>query len=374
MTTDKIGLYLHIPFCVSKCKYCDFSSFSSVDSSVREKYISTLILELLSYKQLPKIRVDTIFFGGGTPSLLTSEEFSEIVKAIHESFEVVDGCEFTVESNPKTIDEKKLSAYLENGVNRLSIGIQSIHENELKYLGRIHNFFDVKEIVNLAHSCGLSNINADIMYSIPEQTQSSFEKTIDEVLSLGITHLSAYGLILEEGTDFWYRRNSLPLPSEDEEAEMYCTVNKKLKDSGFLHYEVSNYALPTYECRHNLKYWQDMEYIGVGLSAHSYFRKVRYANPVTFSEYFVPNIKRSRTVEFIDEGSEAFEYAMMNLRLSKGIDLWEYERKFGKSFLFGRESKLKEFSQLGLSVLTSDRFYFTERGFYLSNTLLSEIL
>ena len=373
MTTDGRGLYVHIPFCLKKCNYCDFASFSDIDSALRKEYIRAVVAEIFTYRTTPKIKIDTIFFGGGTPSLLTPCEFSDIVDAIFSAFEVSKNVEFTIEANPKTLDEQKLLTFVKRGVNRLSIGVQSAHENELRYLGRIHTFSDAAESVALAKACGINNINVDVMYSIPEQTVDSFEKTLDAVIALGVTHLSAYGLILEENTDFWSRRDILPLPTEDEECEMYRLVNDKLKENGFVHYEISNYARASYECKHNLKYWHDREYIGVGLSAHSYFENKRYENQNSLKEYIYFDFA-DRKKEEIDSDAAMYEYAMMNLRLSDGVDLYEYEQLFGKSFLDGRREVLDRFVSLGLLCLTKDRIFLTEEGFYLSNTVLSEIL
>ncbi len=374
MTTDAIGLYLHIPFCLRKCNYCDFSSFAGVNRETREAYISNLISEIKSYKRDEKIKIDSIFFGGGTPSLLDEWEFSEITEAISDSFEIRCGTEFTIEANPKTLTLGKLSSYIASGVNRVSLGMQSIHENELKFLGRIHSFGDALEAVRLCDRLGVDNFNLDLMYGIPEQTVSSFKDTLRAAKDTGAAHISAYGLIVEEGTDFYRRKNLLPLPSEDEECDMYYLACEMLQGAGFSHYEISNYAREGYQCRHNLKYWQDGEYIGVGLSAHSYFGNIRYANTSRLSEYLTEDFTKYRTEEQIDRVSRAYEYAMLRLRLREGFSLSEYQKLFGSSFLLDRESKLDSFMRAGLVSLAEDRISFTEKGFYLSNTLLSELL
>ena len=374
MTTDAIGLYLHIPFCLGKCNYCDFSSFAGLSQQSRKRYIARLISEIRSYKRDEKIKTDSIFFGGGTPSLLEEGEFSKITEAIRDSFEICDDVEFTIEANPKTLTYEKLSSYIECGVNRVSLGVQSIHENELKFLGRIHNFDDAIESVRLFDKLGVDNFNLDLMYGIPEQTPASFKDTLRAAIDIGAAHISAFGLIVEEGTDFYRRKSRLPLPSEDEECDMYSLACEMLSGAGFSHYEISNYARAGYECRHNLKYWQDCEYIGVGLSAHSYFGNIRYANTALLSEYLKEKFIKYRTEEKIDCESRAYEYAMLRLRLKDGFSLSEYQEQFGKSFLLGREKKLDGFLHAGLLSCSEDRIAFTEKGFYLSNTLLSELL
>ena len=220
------GLYVHIPFCLKKCNYCDFCSFDNLESTARDAYIEALIREIKSYKREEKLKLNTVFFGGGTPSLLTPLEFSIIAAAIEESFDLAALEEWTLEANPKTLTREKLLAYRSAGVNRISIGLQSIHENEMKKLGRIHNLADFENALSLTRSAGIDNINVDLMFGIPEQTKESFNKTLDYVLSLGISHISLYGLIIEENTPFGRMRDKLTLPSEDTEADMYFLAAK----------------------------------------------------------------------------------------------------------------------------------------------------
>ncbi len=374
MTTKPIGLYVHIPFCKQKCAYCDFISFGGALSEFERSYTEALAKEILEYKVEEKIKVDTVFFGGGTPSIISAESLKKITNALRESFEILPSAEFTLEANPKTVTKEKLSAYSELGVNRISIGLQSIHENELKSLGRIHNFDEFLESYELCLNEGITNINVDLMYGLPSQTIKSFSETLDKVIALSPSHISAYGLILEEGTRLCENRDSLTFPTEDEECEMYYTAAKKLKDAGYSHYEVSNYAKDSLECRHNLKYWRDEEYIGLGLAAHSYFGKKRYANPVGFTEYFSPKRKEYRQIEKIDLEANAYEYAMMRLRLSEGFLLSDYEKRFGLSFLSGRETLIDKLIESGYATLISGRLSLTEEGFYVSNSILSELL
>ncbi len=368
------GLYVHIPFCLKKCNYCDFCSFADIDEQEKDKYISTLINEIQSYKQEEKTAVDTVFFGGGTPSLLSVSHFNRICDSIADSFDISNVKEFTVEANPKTVTFEKLLAFNSRGVNRISLGLQSIHDNELKILGRIHNFDDFKEAYENVLSSGISNVNIDVMYGIPDQTKESFKDTLDAVLSLKPAHISAYGLILEEKTKFFSMRDKLNLPSEDEECDMYDFACKHLGDSGYNHYEISNYAQPGYESNHNLKYWRCEEYIGVGVAAHSYINGRRYGNSQKLSEYLSENRGEYIFEESLSESDRQSEYAMLGLRLKEGISLLEYQREFGKSFTFGREEKILRYINAGYMLRSFDRVALTERGFYVSNAILCDLI
>lgn len=374
MKTENIGLYVHIPFCLKKCNYCDFCSYSDLNKCQREGYISSLLREIDSYKCEEKIGVDTVFFGGGTPSLLTSEEFTLICEKIKNTFSVSDNVEFTVEANPKTLTEEKLRTYVSCGVNRISIGMQTIHENERKILGRIHSFEDFKISYQLALKSGIKNVNVDVMYGIPEQTLESFKETLNAVVTLNPAHISAYGLILEEGTNFWKTKHNLDLPGEETECVMYDFLCEFLSSHGYKHYEISNFSKPGYESLHNLKYWRNQKYIGVGISAYSYFNSKRYGNTLKFSEYLSETSAKYSSCEVIDKDAEAYEYAMLRLRLAEGISLSEYKKQFGKDFLYGKEEKINAYIKSGYVKFSNDRIALTEKGFYVSNAILTELL
>ena len=370
MKADGIGLYLHIPFCIRKCTYCDFCSYPVDSSDWREDYIKALLREIEGYKG-QGIKVDTIFIGGGTPSLLSRYELERIVSKIREIFKVSLDCEFTIEANPGTVDADKLLALKSLGVNRLSFGLQSIHENELKKLGRIHTFEDFLYVYNLARECGFSNVNVDLMYGIPDQTASSFQKTLDTVASLEPEHLSVYGLILEEGTPLFESKTSLMLPSEDDECDMYYAAVSALGKSGYSHYEISNYSKNGFECKHNLKYWRNMEYIGIGVSAHSYFGSKRFSNPNNVIEYLSHDSKRTVTSEVCDS---TFEYTMLHLRLSEGINLEDYRVQFNEDFVESRSDIIKALCKSGYARISNGRFFLTESGFYVSNAIIAQLL
>ena len=371
MITKPIGLYIHVPFCVKKCNYCDFCSYPAKDvsSSARASYLETLSDELRGYKREERVCVDTVFFGGGTPSLLEPFEIEKIFEAINESFDVVQTAEITIEVNPGTVTEEKLLLYKALGVNRISIGLQSIHENELKKLGRIHSYDEFVSAYTLARKCGFDNISIDLMYGIPDQTVESFAKTIDAVIALSPEHVSAYGLILEEGTPLYCMRDSLILPDEDGECDMYELAYRRLTEAGYSHYEISNYARQDRASRHNLHYWRREEYIGVGVAAHSYFEGVRYSNPSSLDDYLKGDTKESET-----DTDAAFEYAMLALRLAEGFSLSEYEKSFSHSFFEGRKDRIDRYIALGYMTVSEGRLALTDRGMYVSNAILSDLL
>ena len=373
MATDRIGLYVHTPFCISKCKYCDFASFPSVGSIERDAYVDKLVLEIESYVG-EKREVDSIFFGGGTPSLLTAQQIKRIVTKIKNTFDISPDCEFTVEVNPKTVDKDKLAIYKELGVNRISIGMQSVHEKELKFLGRIHSFEEFVECYELVRESGISNVNVDVMYGIPHQTKTSFLRTLERVIELSVEHVSVYGLIIEPGTPFYESRDSLPLPSEDDEVSMYYTACDTFRKNGYTHYEISNYSKPGYECRHNLKYWENKEFIGVGLAAYSYLGNKRYGNTRNFNEYLSSDYVKYRTVDLIDRDGEKFEYVMMHLRTSGGIPKDQYRELFGVDFDIEAGERMKKYVDAGYIECLPDRIRLTESGFYLSNTIISDLV
>ena len=371
MRTEKRGLYIHVPFCVRKCNYCDFCSHAPDGEESVSRYVDALIREAEEYRE-ERIAVDTVFFGGGTPSLLSPSDFSRLMRALSESFDISADAEITLEANPKTLTEEKLAAYTECGVKRISLGLQSIHENELKILGRIHTYNEFLETYGLCRAHGIANINVDLMYGLPEQTFHSFEKTLDAVIGLAPEHVSVYGLILEEGTPLYNRRRELSFPDEDSEYSMYMLADAKLLRAGYLHYEISNYSRRGYESRHNLKYWHSTEYVGLGLSAHSYLDGVRFSNPPDIEVYLSDN--RERIIhEKLDVKSRADERVMLGLRLSEGISLTEYKKDFGINLLERFGEKLERLAGLGYIKIQGDKLSLTAEGFYVSNYIINEL-
>ena len=373
------GLYVHIPFCLSKCAYCDFCSFTSCDVDLIDSYVDALVREITEYKREESIPVDTVFIGGGTPSILTPSQLRRITAAIRDTFDLSLLSEFTVEVNPRTMNRDKLKDFLSLGVNRISIGLQTICENELKILGRNQTFEDFLAVYNSAREVGFTNISVDIMYGIPSQTTASLKATLNEVLKLTPEHISLYSLIIEEGTPIYNNRDTLDIPDDDTVCEMYSIVNSSLGALGYRHYEISNYAKPGYESKHNMKYWQLEEYIGVGLSAHSFFEGERFYN---FADRFDPSSLKdyinNKSLKIKEDEREIddllFEYVMLGLRTTMGISLSDFEKRFNKSFIDGRESRIGAFVNNNLAILDNDRFYLTERGMFVSNSIICELL
>ena len=373
------GLYIHIPFCLSKCAYCDFCSFTRFDERLINSYVDALVREISEYKRKERIPVDTVFIGGGTPSILSPSQLGKITSAINDTFDLTSLSEFTVEVNPRTADKEKLSAYRTLGVNRISIGLQSIHENELKILGRNQSFEDFVAVYSSARDAGFTNISVDIMYGIPSQTKESLLETLSRVISLSPEHISLYSLILEEGTPIYENADSLAIPDDDTVFEMYSLVNSTLRENGYLHYEISNYARPGFSSLHNMKYWQLDDYIGVGISAHSFFEGERFYNPAdrfdisTLTDYI--NARRSRTFEDKAKREDILcEFVMLGLRTSSGISLSEYKKRFGECFITPRTAVIDELIKNGLAEISTDRFYLTEQGMFVSNSIICELL
>ena len=370
MQRKPLSVYVHIPFCVQKCLYCDFVS-EPASLETKRNYVNQLLKEIAFYNFDNKYIVDTIFIGGGTPSVLDADWIKAILCKLEDKFEISYDCECTIEVNPGTVDLEKLKKFRGAGVNRLSIGLQSCNDNELKALGRIHNFKTFEEMFWAARQAGFDNINVDLMSSIPEQTEESFIRSLKRVVELNPEHISVYSLIVEEGTPF-YEMN-LNLPDEDTEWQIYYKTGKILNENGYGQYEISNYARVGYESRHNLKYWRDEEYIGLGAAAYSYFHGVRFGNIRSLDEY-LSSSDSCADIDIVDLDGEKLEYAMMHFRLSEGICLDRYYSRFGESFLQGREGKINNYISLGLMRMDNGYLFLTEQGFYVSNSILADIL
>ncbi len=376
MTTDRLGIYIHIPFCASRCYYCDFCSTSAAKRDKIDAYVGALINEIRGFASghESKFEVDTLYFGGGTPTLLSLQNFSDILSCVKENFELLPGAEITAEANPKTSDFEKLCSMRQLGVNRLSIGMQSVHDGELKALGRIHKFKDFESFYSDARRAGFDNISVDLMYGIPEQTMESFEESVTRLAALSPEHISSYCLKIEEGTRFYRTRESLALPDEDIVCDMYESMTNILQSAGYNKYEISNFSKTGRESRHNLKYWQYDDYIGFGSGAHSFFEGKRFANSRDIDGYIATRGLGTKEGEEIILDSEAEnEYVMLGMRLSRGIDISEYESRFRKKFNEEFGKKLKKFSP-EFVVLSENNCRFTEKGMFVSNYILSEIL
>ena len=370
----KLGLYIHLPFCVQKCLYCDFCSFAGCDNDLMRNYVSRLCADIeLWSERCTEYSVDTVYFGGGTPTLLPISEFCRLMEAIERGFGIDKNCEISSECNPATADREYLRSLRNMGVNRLSIGLQSANGNELKAIGRIHSYADFVDTYKNARSAGFDNISADLMYGIPEQSVESFDRSLGELISLEPEHISAYGLKIEEGTPFGRMRDRLILPDEDSEYDMYMLCSERLERSGYYKYEISNFAHKGYESRHNIKYWMGDEYLGLGVSAHSYFGERRFANSNDVGAYIRGTDITSEN-RYIPSAEQMTEYVMLRMRMSAGVQHSDFSSRFGKDFETLYQKKLDRYVKQGFVISDGGRTFFSDRGFFVSNYILSDIL
>ena len=370
---DRFGVYLHVPFCLSKCPYCDFCSFPGSNGEDREHYVAAVLREITEC-DFPVRRATSVFFGGGTPSLLSEKQFDALLSAVTKKYGLSDDAELTFEMNPATADREKLRALRSLGFNRVSVGCQTTDDGELKALGRAHTAEGVYKAYEDALAAGFANVNIDLMYGTPRQTAESFAKTLSTVLSLAPTHISAYGLIVEEGTPFYERQSTLGLPGEDAEADLYAMASKTLRAAGYRHYEVSNYARPGYECRHNLLYWRQGEYAGYGLSAASHIAGVRTTNTRDLKAYLAAPAESVAEKVVIKDGDAEYEYIMLALRTGDGIDESDFQRRFGHDFRSTYREKLAPYAKRGLLVFDGERTALSDEGLYLGSALLRDLL
>lgn len=368
------GIYIHIPFCRRKCQYCDFTSFS--DFSREEDYFTALHREIDLYESaLSECAIDSIFFGGGTPSAVSPVQILKLMNRLRK-YPISGDAEITLETNPATLTDENLSIYREAGINRLSIGLQSADDRELKELGRLHSAQDFRNNYAAARRAGFSNINVDIMFGIPFQTAESFQRTLEMVCDLKPEHISAYSLILEEGTPFW-ERTDLELPDEETERWMYEHLQSFLRERGYFQYEISNFAQKGFACRHNLKYWRMEAFLGFGLAAHSFFGGRRYANTADYGDYIrmlslgeTPVIQSER-----ENAEELFQDAVITgLRLNEGIDTVRLKECFGIDFEKRYSGTLERYLKSGHLARTQKGYALTRKGFEISNYILSDLL
>ena len=374
---ERISLYIHIPFCVKKCEYCDF--YSLCDLSLREKYVNALIAQIKDFRSEAKNKlVDTIYFGGGTPSLLSGDDMLRIMKTIRSVFRVAEEAEISMEANPGTLNPEKLSAYREAGINRLSLGLQSADPEELKRLGRIHTREEFESSFLLARLEGFQNINVDIMYALPDQTEQTLSDTLDYVIALDPDHISFYGLKIEPETPFGRDETiEAALPVEDTQADMYLNSVEKLENAGFLQYEISNFSKPGFECIHNLKNWKCRDYLGFGPAAHSFFDGKRFSYKKDIDAFIADPLKRNKLYDEYEEltyGDVAWQFVMLGFRLRLGIDVIEYEERFGDDFDARYLEKMAPFIDKQYILKTKNGYRLSRRGLLISNYILSEIL
>lgn len=389
-----LGLYVHIPFCVKKCKYCDFNSYK-MDIDSKKRYIEDLKIEMELYsnklykdnkyknkecRSLNKNdKITSIFVGGGTPSILTSDEIREVFISIKEMFDIDENAEITIECNPGTLTLEKLKTMKEIGINRLSIGLQAIQEKHLNFIGRIHTYEEFEKNYKDALSVGFKNINIDLMYSLPNQTLCDWKETLEKVVHLNPTHISAYSLILEEGTELYnmYESNKFELIDENVDIEMYEYTINYLKSKGYNQYEISNYSKEGYNCEHNILYWECEHYIGIGAGASGYINENRYNNVESLEDYHLSLVKREKPIqenEILSEKDMIEEKIFMGLRMNKGIKFEDFKKKFGIDF---REKYNKQIEMLLARKLINQSFegiQLTQKGREISNSVFIEFM
>lgn len=386
----KLGLYIHIPFCKHKCDYCDFNSYAKKENLI-PMYMKCLNYELESigkgnYQDYIEgkddlIILNTIYIGGGTPSYLDSKYIGQIMEAIKANYILDENAEITIEVNPGTVKEEKLKDYISFGINRISIGLQSSKDSLLKQMGRIHQYRDFQNTYELARKVGFSNINVDLMLGIPNQTKEDLKDSLTTVLALQPEHISVYSLILEEGTPLFQKVETgmLELLDDEIEREMYWSVKKDLEKAGYVHYEISNFAKPGFESKHNMNCWNQEEYIGVGAGAHSYTNQVRYSNIDTIEKY-IDNYEKGHEIDnFIfhekqNNESQMKEYMMLGLRKIQGIQVQAFKQKFGQNPIFLFRKELEGLVEKELIEIDGDFIRLSEKGLDLANLVWEEFV
>ncbi|MCI8957391.1 MAG: radical SAM family heme chaperone HemW [Eubacterium sp.] len=408
MDKKKLEIYIHIPFCVKKCDYCDFLSMRT-DENAKREYVSALVREIeLSREKMKDYLVDTVFIGGGTPSILNGKLIENIMKTLRENSTISEDAEITIECNPGTVTREKLQSYRNAGINRISFGLQSANDEELKNIGRIHNYEQFEESFRLARAEGYDNINIDIMSALPGQSVESYVQTLDKVIQLQPEHISAYSLIVEEDTPLNERVQEAAdkgmdiLPDEETEREMYYLTERKLNEAGFHRYEISNYSKAGYECRHNIGYWKRVEYLGFGLGAASLYQDTRYNNTYDIDKY-IGLLLDGRDEKNYYGGNDFFhddiwnitedalsvlegkiqrltrkdmmeEFMFLGLRMIGGISVKEFEKKFGRSYDSVYGEVTEKLITHGLIEKNENNVRLTKRGVDVSNYAMSQFL
>lgn len=375
-------LYIHIPFCVRKCTYCDFASFAGKEHWMRS-YVDLLLLEC--DQQLVSLHnpdITSIYIGGGTPSILPAELFQCLLQGIHARFHILPDCEWTCEANPGTLTPQWLDVARQNGVNRLSMGMQAKQSSLLSILGRIHEFSDVQQSVSMAKDHGIENISLDLMFGLPGQNLDMWVETLHAALELKPRHISCYGLIPEDGTPLKRDLDTgkLTLPNENDEREMYDTAIRILHQSGFQQYEISNFALPGYACQHNIGYWRQVYYLGIGVAASSMlpctgYPYLRKTNPSTLEEYqSVLSGNLLPEIQFISKEEAMFETLMLGLRMNDGVNEQAFHTMHGVSLEAYRGPALRQQIQKGLIEMSHGSYRLTRRGMDIQNSILVDLM
>ena len=373
----KLGLYIHIPFCVKKCDYCDFLS-APANQQVQMAYMDTLQKEMkekaIEYKEWC---VDTVFIGGGTPTSVPYETIVRTMDTVKDVFSLCEDCEITMECNPGTVTKESLMAYRAAGINRLSIGLQSAEDDLLKKLGRIHTYDQFLQTFEWAREAGFTNINVDLMSALPNQSLLQYEDTLKKIVALNVEHISAYSLIVEEGTPFYklYEADELSLPDEETERQMYYRTEQVLKEAGYERYEISNYAKKGYPCRHNIRYWEREHYLGLGLGASSLIDNVRFKNTDWLDEYLLENKYMEKTeVQNLSENECMEEFMFLGLRMTDGVSKNKFKEIFGNFMEDVYGNTLTRLKEQELIQEEGDRIFLTKYGLDVSNRVFVEFL
>lgn len=369
-----LELYVHIPFCVRKCQYCDFLSGPS-DEETKDRYIEALLKEIRAAEHTEDYEIVSVFIGGGTPSALKAEAIASIMRTLQEQFFFCEDAEVTIEANPGTVDLEKLTIYRNVGINRLSLGLQSTDAEELKLLGRIHSYEEFLKSYEWAREAGFSNINIDLMFAIPGQTGEAWRQHLYQVAELNPEHISAYSLIIEEGTPF--AEQNLDLPDEDTEYQMYEDTAEILERYGYRQYEISNYAKQGYMCRHNAGYWQRREYLGFGLGASSLYGGMRFSNTRRMQEY----LKESRNpdqirkdVTVLSRNERIEEFMFLGFRMTEGISEKKFEENFDVRLMDVYGDILQKYEETGFVEHIETKWRLTRKGIHVSNHILADFL
>ncbi len=377
MDKKELGIYIHIPFCKQKCYYCDFISFANKDKK-QEQYIDAVKKEIDTY-QLEKYNVTTIYIGGGTPSYIESKYIVELIGKLKEQLKnnitKFEEIEITIEVNPGTVTKEKLQDFKSCGINRLSIGLQTTNNNLLKQIGRIHTYEEFLDTYNWAKQVGFENINVDLMLGLPNQTIKDLKDSLENVIKLGATHISVYSLIVEEGTVIskLLDEGKVQLPSEETEREMYWYVKNTLELNGYKHYEISNFAKENKYSKHNMNCWNQEEYIGLGVAAHSYLNNTRFSNGNDIESY-INNVENKDVEEVQTLEDKQNEFMLLGLRMLDGVDIASFKQKFGQNPIYLYKDKLNELVEEGLLVVDLNHIRLTNKGLDLANLVFEEFV
>ncbi len=384
-TMKTVGIYVHIPFCKQKCKYCDFISFQNCENYF-DDYFECLKKEITEKaneinSENKEILIDTIYFGGGTPSIVCEKYIEEVLNKIYEYYNVSENAEITVEVNPGTVDKFKLEKYFEIGINRLSIGLQSTDDKLLKMLGRIHTYKEFENTYDLARKIGFKNINVDLMIGLPNQSLENVHDSLEKIVQKNPEHISVYSLIIEENTKMFdlIEKGELELPDEDVERKMYWSVKKFLEENGYIHYEISNFSKSGFESKHNANCWNQHEYLGFGIAAHSYFNNIRYSNIDNLRQY-IENWKNEQSVynivfhEHQNKDDMMKEFMMLGLRKIDGVKISEFKEKFVDNPIFVFRNQLNKLVKEGLIEVLENNIRLSDKGLDLANEVWMEFV